>query len=1009
MERLTNGGTRRIALVLRWAGIACLTLSLAVPLAAVRMRAGLAAPWLAPLQHLVASLASTPSPSPAPAQSSTPSPPPRRERGGPLRFTLTGGLTVGLQQRGTSRDSGQSDNSSQTTQNAGLLARVERDTATSRLVLSVPAGLSIHNSSLGLPQLAYYTPKFALAYGSQALSLLGGVPLGSTMRGFSFILPIRGGDATFYQGPAIAGSNQTYRLRGVLARTVFHDTLLEAGLTRATATNAQPIDAVVLGAARTSGLLSQTLEDAIQRQGTARSFAYQYSANYGGSAFSTNLTLRRIGNGFTDFGSGQVQAERYGDVSIHDTLGYYSATLDESLENASQGGSNTISRRGQLYVTRGFSNGVSLALTLSDSREISTFGREWQGGPGLQAGFSLFGTNAVVGGQWLRNTGQFTSPSSVMNYTADFSRQIGTYNASLSYQGTRQTGSSAQFQSQTALSFGRIFGATSISLNTQLNHVVSAASNAVQMAPTISIARQITPGLSLGVTYGQQFTHDSLNPLSNGRSRIFAVQIAAPFALGNGAVQGRIDPNLPATISGTVVNENVASQFTFGAAVANGVANVAVVLDNETVARTDLSGHFQFSFVKPGLHQMRVESSSLPRGVLVDQPFVSLTVFGGQQANITFGVGMFGVIEGDVFGKDSTGTLIPLDNVVVQLDGVQIAKTDDEGKFGFGRLKPGQHTVQLDTSSLPASVAFSAADAKKTVTVQNGQISNVDFKASPLGSISGKILYGPALAPDYVGGAFNAYVVAEPGDFAAIANEDGSFYMDNLPAGNYSLDVDPETIPPDTGNPGGAVDVTVGPGQHVSGIDFTLSHKEKAVVFTFKSGAVGGTATLRLSDRELPPLGATQAVVDPSQEAKSVTVQAFGQPQPLHYDAKAKLWIGMVHVPAKTPAGRATIVAEIEGAQHLTADAVLTVDPQVPYARFTTVPLHPHVGQNAIVRARFLADVAHGDTIRWLDGQLTKLSRPLAGRVYEFTVKISEQPMRGFLLTGQGELPITLR
>jgi hypothetical protein len=66
-------------------------------------------------------------------------------------------------------------------------------------------------------------------------------------------------------------------------------------------------------------------------------------------------------------------------------------------------------------------------------------------------------------------------------------------------------------------------------------------------------------------------------------------------------------------------------------------------------------------------------------------------------------------------------------------------------------------------------------------------------------------------------------------------------------------------------------------------------------------------------------------------------------------------------------------------------------------------------GQYVQVRARFLADVHPGDKIRWLDGQLTKLGAPLTGRVYEFTVKISVQPMRGMLLTKQGQLPIILR
>jgi hypothetical protein len=81
----------------------------------------------------------------------------------------------------------------------------------------------------------------------------------------------------------------------------------------------------------------------------------------------------------------------------------------------------------------------------------------------------------------------------------------------------------------------------------------------------------------------------------------------------------------------------------------------------------------------------------------------------------------------------------------------------------------------------------------------------------------------------------------------------------------------------------------------------------------------------------------------------------------------------------------------------------------MPLVTFKITPPHPVIGQYVTVRARFLADVRPGDTIRWPNGQITKLSRPVTGRVYVFSVKISEPLMRGLLLTRQAELPITLR
>jgi hypothetical protein len=114
-------------------------------------------------------------------------------------------------------------------------------------------------------------------------------------------------------------------------------------------------------------------------------------------------------------------------------------------------------------------------------------------------------------------------------------------------------------------------------------------------------------------------------------------------------------------------------------------------------------------------------------------------------------------------------------------------------------------------------------------------------------------------------------------------------------------------------------------------------------------------------------------------------------------------------VPVAAPPGTATILADVNGPQKATASADLKVDPAMPIATFTMTPRRPMRGQYVAVRARFVADVHPGDRIHWFDGQITKLATPITGRVFAFTVKISEQPMRGLLLTRQGQLPITLR
>jgi hypothetical protein len=232
--------------------------------------------------------------------------------------------------------------------------------------------------------------------------------------------------------------------------------------------------------------------------------------------------------------------------------------------------------------------------------------------------------------------------------------------------------------------------------------------------------------------------------------------------------------------------------------------------------------------------------------------------------------------------------------------------------------------------------------------------------------------------------------------------------LDNIPAGTYTLDLDPETVPADTGNISGSQSVTVGPDAHVQGIRFLVGHKEKDVVFSLKV-AQAATASINLQETSLPPGGATEISVDTGGSAKSVSATAFGKSFPLAYSAARKKWVGMLDVPLSAPVGSATVMADVSGGQAGTASTDFKVDPSVPLATFVLTPRHPMRGQYVQVRARFLADVHPGDKIHWLDGQITKLSRPITGRVYEFTVKISVQPLNGLLLTRLGELPITLR
>jgi hypothetical protein len=1016
---------RRLAYGLRAAGLALMLVSLCAAL--LHSGAGAALAQVMPVPGLGTPIPDTPptaSPAPAPpSPTPAPLPMPIRQlgmvRGGPLTFSLTGSLSLGERSSSSTRGDDSSPGGmvtvaqSQQTNNAGLMVQLQRRTGATTLTMGMPLGVSSsQRTTLGQLQAGYYTSHYGLQFMPQPVSELGVVPIGSTLAGLSLVLPLRGGDVSLYEGNALVNSNGMARIYGMRARSLFGRNLYELGFVRADGQDGiGRIDSAIAGFASANGALNQIFEGVVQRHENdsekKTADALQYRLDYGNDTVYSTIAVKHITDGFTSIGSGTISA----DDQLAAAFRSGAVSVQETFDSTVVSGDATRSRQGAVSVFQQFgrTNPVTTMWTLSDQRSQNLYGATWLGSAGMQVGTSFRDLSALFQVQASRSTSNLAAPLGAIIYQAMLQKPIGSYVAQLQYQKTRQTSDDTFSKiAQTNIAVSREWGVTALTLSDTLTHTQTLTSDALQSAPLLTLSRRLSPALSLGVSYGMQITHDALNPTANGRSRLFSIQFTAPFAIGNGLVQGRANPRLPATITGTVIND-VGNQGPFTAAVSNGVGNVMVVLDGDQVQRTDLSGRFQFNFVTPGHHTVQLDLASLPRGVTPDQPIAGIDVQGGQEGQVFFRIGTYGAIQGHVYGRDPSGQLVPLQGVVLSVDTTGgVATTGADGLYGFGRLSSGAHVVAVQTASLPAMASLPADTISQKVSVRSGAISTLDFTAKPLGSIAGFVVYDPSLAPTMKGGVMNAYVVAEPGDYAAITNDDGSFLLDNLPAGTYSLDLDPETVPKDTGNVSGAQSITLEAGAHVEGVHFVVGTVQKAVIFTLKS-TDASMADVSLQEQVLPPGGATEITVAADGHAKSVTVKAFGKTFDLLFDRERKKWVGMIDVPLAASAGTITVEAQIKAPHATTASADLKVDPALALARFTMNPARPARGQYVTVHARFLADVHPGDQIHWIDGQSTKLTHPITGRVYEFTVKISEQPLRGRLLTEQGEVPILLR
>ncbi len=113
---------------------------------------------------------------------------------------------------------------------AGATAEVSRRSARTFLDLRFPLAITTGGRSMiGVASALFSTPHFSLGYGPQPLSALGLLQIGTTERGFEYIVPAGSGQATFYEGPTFGIGGETMDVQGVLLQQVHGGAIYEAG------------------------------------------------------------------------------------------------------------------------------------------------------------------------------------------------------------------------------------------------------------------------------------------------------------------------------------------------------------------------------------------------------------------------------------------------------------------------------------------------------------------------------------------------------------------------------------------------------------------------------------------------------------------------------------------------------------------------------------------------------------------------------------------------------------
>ncbi|MDE2573521.1 MAG: hypothetical protein KGM44_13485 [bacterium] len=952
----------------------------------------------------------SPAPQATPPANESPAPratlPPATRRGmlgrSPLRFSALGGFDLGSHHTSTTASLAAND-----VVGVSFLLMLERRTEQTSLSIQDPVGYTTGVSNVGQIQAAYRAPKYALTYGALTGPSDSQIGIGGFARGLELRLPRKNGELDLLGAAATQANGEGFRALGLRrqyylrSNGLLTDTLIYSRGEQSGATN------TIADASfqRYGTHLTENLEAALDRtrsiggapNGTRVAAAAQFNAPV--KRGYASLTLRSLPNGFTTL-TGVQPADRAWDLTLQRSVGRLATLLvdlgrDDSL---AAGSWNRTTRRNLSF---------SQPLGTSSISLIESYSRAASGGQvtvnrsdGITAnetakGFSLSETVQRASAATSGGIASQTQESLTVGHTLG--------NGFVQFQGVRghsSSGGIATAQRQELFSYVRHLGPrTDLTFSEQLTSNDTGGVLTTQRSTGIGVIRRISPVVALNITA----TRSNQTGLGAGAASTINVDLIGPLSFGGARYSGRANPNLPATVTGHVylVTSNLGNgSASFGQ---RGVGNVLVLLDGATPVRTDIDGGYEFRFVKQGFHTISIVQATIANGLIADRGQAGVEVAGGQTVTVDFGVGQFAGIDGHLYAKSAKGSQ-PVAGVSIVVDGGRHVTTGPDGAYQIGGLLPGTHQVAIVVDSLPAGVQLQGAP-QRTVQVTQGRLSSVDFTAVPLGSISGHVLSAGDRGFGNLQGAKNVYVVADPGGYAAITNDDGGFLLDNVPPGTYKIEVDAETIPDGESviqGPDGPVQVFGG--TDTGGVVFKLGSAPKSVVFSFDNGKKAAVAVSVRPDRA-PPGAAVRVIVHTSEQHPSAVTQqsdAFGS-FALRFDAKLKAWVGAFVVPI-LQAGDYALRVSVEGSQHGVGDASITVDPKLPLIETHVMTHRPQPGNSIAVTAKIVAPVEPGDVVRFEDGYTFKLPAP-RGQLYAFDVRLWARglPYRGSVENNAGK------
>jgi hypothetical protein len=165
-----------------------------------------------------------------------------------------------------------------------------------------------------------------------------------------------------------------------------------------------------------------------------------------------------------------------------------------------------------------------------------------------------------------------------------------------------------------------------------------------------------------------------------------------------------------------------------------GIKEITIRLEDGSTVRTDEKGYFQFPRVGVGRHLVTLDVRRIPADYSIISPervWVEVKLRG--TARVNFQLIAAGRIEGRMVSDlNNNGKIDPgekgMPDVLVLLEpGDNNAYTDEDGKFIFENILPGNYKMRLDPATLPEDSVHTSPEELRFEVPVGGELKDVNF------------------------------------------------------------------------------------------------------------------------------------------------------------------------------------------------------------------------------------------------------------------------------------------